>query len=190
MAVRLLLASASPRRRELLAQIGIAFDVKPSAFEERMDLALPPEQLVVQNALGKALDVQKRAPAELILGADTVVVFNRRIYGKPAGAADAGRMLGELQGQWHTVYTGIALVEERRWRVAERATRVKLRAMAPEQIAAYVASGEPFDKAGSYAIQGLGAALVEQIDGCYSNVVGLSLPLLVNLLAEFDRRVI
>lgn len=143
MAVRLLLASASPRRRELLAQIGIAFDVKPSAFEERMDSALPPEQLVVQNALGKALDVQKRAPAELILGADTVVVFNRRIYGKPAGAADAGRMLGELQGQWHTVYTGIALVEGRRWRVAERATRVKLRAMAPEQIAAYVAGGEP-----------------------------------------------
>lgn len=183
----LLLASASPRRRELLHQLGIKFDVIPSRYEERMDLALSPVQLVEQHSLGKALDVQKNYPSELVLGADTVVVLDGAVLGKPTDTEDAVQMLQQLQGRWHVVHTGIALVEGEYRSVRHRSTRVRLRPLTPEQVRAYVDGGEPLDKAGSYAIQGLGAGLVEAIDGCYTNVVGLSLPLLVDMLVEFGR---
>ncbi|AGY56873.1 Maf family protein [Gloeobacter kilaueensis] len=187
MAVHLVLASASPRRRELLQQLGIVFECLPSAYTEQMDPAAPPEQLVVANALGKALAVQPQRLDCLILGADTIVVLEGKIYGKPESPAEAEQMLAQLQGRWHTVYTGIALVEQQRKQTAVRATGVRLRNLKADEIAAYVASGEPLDKAGSYAIQGLGAGLVSAIDGCYTNVVGLSLPLLVDLLTAFGR---
>jgi septum formation protein len=186
MAVRLLLASQSPRRRELLGLLNVQFFVVPSDYDEKMDHTLSPEHLVEQNALGKALAVQGQYTNELILGADTVVVHNGRVLGKPADRADAERMLTALQGQWHTVYTGIALVRDRQWRVRHRTTRVHMRPLAPAQVTSYVASGEPMDKAGAYAIQGIGAAFVDAIEGCYTNVVGLSLPLLADMLAEFE----
>lgn len=182
----LLLASASPRRRELLHQLGIKFDVIPSRYEERMDLASP-VQLVEQHSLGKALDIQKDYPSALVLGADTVVALDATVLGKPTDPDDAVRMLQQLQGRWHVVHTGIALVEGEYRSVRHRSTRVRLRPLTSEQVRAYVAGGEPLDKAGSYAIQGLGAGLVEAIDGCYTNVVGLSLPLLVDMLVEFRR---
>lgn len=158
----------------------------PSAYPEQMDNASDPGELVVQNSLGKARDVQAREPG-LILGADTIVVLDGTIYGKPRDTGEAVHMLTKLQGRWHTVHTGQALVDAHRECARHRSTRVRLRTMSTDQIRAYVSSGEPLDKAGAYAIQGLGAALVEAIDGCYTTVVGLSLPMLVDMLFEFEQ---
>ena len=151
-----------------------------------MDNASDPGELVVRNSLGKARDVQTREPG-LILGADTIVVLDGTIYGKPRDADEAVQMLTELQGRWHTVYTGQTLVDAHQECARHRSTRVRLRTLSAEQIRAYVSSGEPLDKAGAYAIQGLGAGLVEAIDGCYTTVVGLSLPMLVDMLSEFEQ---
>lgn len=187
MTIRLILASQSPRRRELLQQIGIQFSVVPSDFEEKMGTRFAPSTLVEQNALGKSLDVQKKYPNALILGADTIVVINGQVVGKPTDNEDAVKMLQSMEGRHHTVHTGVALLEKGRWCVRSRVTRVMMRSLTEAQIRAYVATGEPMDKAGSYAIQGIGASFVESIEGCYTNVVGLSLPLLFDMFKEFDR---
>lgn len=187
---RLLLASSSPRRRELLHQIGVAFEVVPGTYDERMDPAQSPQWIVEHNALGKALSVQPGRAEWLILGSDTIVVLEGRILGKPTDKDDAARMLGALAGRWHSVYTGIALIQGERRTVRHRSTRVRIRTLAPEQIETYIAGGEPMDKAGAYGIQGIGATLVEAVEGCYTNVVGLSLPLLVDMLGEYGFRVL
>ena len=178
MTPRLVLASASPRRSALLADLELAFTVRPPHTDES---ALPferPPDLVARLAREKA---QARVdPGELVLAADTIVVIDNEILGKPADEADARAMLTRLAGRDHEVYTGVALADgtERKLRLVSRVerTQVRIRAMSSAEIAAYVAGGEPMDKAGAYAIQGWGAIYVEAITGNYTNVVGLPIP--------------
>jgi septum formation protein len=175
-ATPLILASESPRRRELLAYLGIPFTVRPSRFEE-----LPPEPdtdpawYAREQALGKALEVSQRHPNAAILGADTVVALDNRILGKPADAREAWQMLQELRGQTHSVITGIALVTGNNEWVNHANTLVTMRDYSDDEIAAYIARGEPFDKAGGYAIQDRRFRPVLSCEGCYCNVVGLPL---------------
>ena len=180
----LLLASTSPQRRAILKQLRIPFDVVAPRYEE-VD---PPEadaaELVCAHARGKAESVAGEAEKRPVLGVDTAVVLGGRIYGKPADAGAAERMLEELSGQTHAVVSGLCLISPG-WEVVEAAaTLVTFRALTPRELGLYVASGEWEGRAGGYAIQGLGAALVERVEGDYLNVVGLPAALLVRLLAE------
>lgn len=185
---RLVLASTSPRRHFLLREAGIPFDVVPPRdVAEDFPPGERPQELVIRHALRKARSVAPDHPRRLILGADTVVVLGDRVFGKPAGEQEARSMLSRLQGQTHTVYTGLALVDGSSGReLAEaEATGVKMRPLSPDEIAAYVATGEPLDKAGAYAVQGRGSLLVERVDGDYFNVVGLPLYRLSKMLESF-----
>lgn len=180
----LLLASTSPQRRAILTQLGIPFDVVAPRYEEHD----PPEgdatALVCEHARGKAESVAGEAGERPVLGVDTTVVLGGRIYGKPADAGDAERMLEELSGRTHAVVSGLCLIAPG-WEVVEAAaTLVTFRALTPRDLGLYVASGEWEGRAGGYAIQGLGTALVERVEGDYLNVVGLPGALLVRLLAE------
>lgn len=185
----LVLASASPRRRQLLAQIGLAFRVRESDVDEGPLLAGAgdPRRLTRGLALAKAMAVGRFETDALVLAADTVVVLDGEILGKPRDAEEAAAMLSRLQGRTHRVVTGVAVLDAAtgRSRTAAEETRVTLRELSPGEIAAYVAGGEPMDKAGAYAVQGLGAVLVTRIEGCYYNVVGLPLALTADLLQEF-----
>ncbi|HEV2055906.1 MAG TPA: Maf family protein [Methylomirabilota bacterium] len=172
----LVLASASPRRQDLLAGLGIPFTVQPSRVAE-VHPPGPAAAAVAAVALDKARAVAREwtgGPA-VVLGADTEVVLDGRYLGKPRDAADAARMLRELSGRTHEVVTGLALVDAPSGREETLAvtTRVTMIDASAEEIAAYVATGEPLDKAGAYAIQGQGARLVARVDGCFTNVVGL-----------------
>lgn len=197
---RLILASTSPRRRWLLEQVGLSFEVADSALDESTvgGGGRPPRELTQALALAKAGAVAGRlarslAPHEaVVLGADTVVVLDGEVLGKPRDAAEAVGMLGRLQGRTHAVVTGVALVEPGGGRpvTAAEITNVTMRPLSPEQIRAYVASGEPLDKAGAYAIQGLGSVLVTRIEGCFYNVVGLPLALTADLLRRFGIEVL
>ncbi len=184
----LLLASTSPRRRFLLREAGIAFDVVPPRdVAEDIPPGEPPQELVVRHALTKARSVAAANRGRLVLGADTVVVLDGRVFGKPADEEEARAMLGQLAGRTHTVYTGLALVDgsSNREAAEAEATAVTMRPLGEEEIASYVATGEPLDKAGAYAVQGRGALLVERVDGDYFNVVGLPLYRLSKMLAAF-----
>ena len=187
----LILASASPRRRELLAQLGIDFTVLPSLIPE-VHGATPPAEAITAVALAKARAVAQRVadqPLAVVLGADTEVVLDGRLLGKPRDAADAVRMLGELRGRTHEVITGVALVRAGEAGPEETTaviTRVRMAEYSEAQIEAYVATGEPLDKAGAYAVQGLGGRLVAEVDGCLSNVVGLPLSTTRRLLARWE----
>ncbi len=176
--MELILASASPRRRALLEQVGAVFTWERSDVPEETDRRLSAEEQAIQLALRKARAVAEKHTAGVVLGADTVVLSQGSILGKPAQDAEAAQMLRRLSGKWHVVITGIALVdaagEREPWLAAEK-TRVKFRKLSDADIAAYVATGESKDKAGAYGIQGYGALLVEKIEGCYFNVVGLPL---------------
>jgi septum formation protein len=184
-APRLVLASASPRRKELLALLRVPFEIIPSAYEEQLPEAHPdPAALAVHLAGEKALDVARRNPGALVLGADTVVALGTRVYGKPADAADAARMLGELSGRTHEVITGVALMAPQGVRRFATRTSVRFRELEEAEIQAYCGTGEPLDKAGAYAIQGCGAVLIRGIEGDYPNVVGLPLAPLALLLRE------
>lgn len=143
-------------------------------------------------ALGKAREVAGRLGHGLVIGADTVVILSGATLEKPADAAEAREMLAALSGRWHEVYTGLALVDGLTGiaRIGHERTRVKFRRLLPGEIEAYVGSGEPLDKAGAYGIQGLGAVLVERIEGCYTNVVGLPLARLISMLREFGVEVL
>ena len=188
----IILASASPRRKELLQQIGIAFTTAPAHVDERALAGEEPEAYAVRVALDKARTAAKKFSSGVIIAADTIVVLEGVILGKPADAADAERMLKMLSGQMHTVITGLAVMDAGAGKALTRTaiTRVWFRNLSPERITSYVASGEPLDKAGAYGIQGKGALLVERIEGCYFNVVGLPLPLLDEMLNEFEVRLI
>lgn len=178
----IILASSSPRRKELLTQIGCKFKVVPSEAEEDNSKALPPEQLVINNAVAKAKDIaDKLTGNDVIIGADTIVVMQGEVYGKPINLADAKRMLSSLSGNVHTVYTGIAVIKDHTiWCEFEKTT-VRLSKLTSEEIDKYIATGEPMDKAGAYAIQGIATMFIEEIHGCYTNVVGLPLNKLANL---------
>ena len=180
---RLLLASTSPQRRAILAQLGIPFDVVAPRFSEGDAGAGDPAGLVTAHAAGKARSVASEADGRPVLGVDTAVVLDGLVYGKPADAAGAARMLEALQGRTHAVISGLCLLDSSWEELHADVTRVTFRPLAAADVAGYVASGEWEGRAGSYAIQGLGAALVERIDGDYLNVVGLPGALLVRLLA-------
>jgi nucleoside triphosphate pyrophosphatase len=183
--IRLVLASNSPRRRELLRNAGFQFDVRPSGIEENRLPGEPPEDFARRLARGKALDVARQSnPASLVLGADTVVAINGEILEKPVDAADAARMLRTLSGHTHRVITGVCLIRAPEAVLAwtHETTLVTFRKLTEEEIASYVASGEPFDKAGGYAIQGLASRFVPRIEGCYFNVVGLPIPLVYEMV--------
>jgi septum formation protein len=187
----LILASASPRREALLAQIGLPFRVQPSGVSEQGAVeAGDPASFVEQAARTKAEEVAARVGDGVVLGADTVVVVGSQVLGKPDSAAQARDMLRRLSGVTHRVYTGLALVQVEGGRVARsrnahEVTSVTMRRLDEHEIEGYVATGEPLDKAGAYGIQGRGAVLVERIEGCYFNVVGLPLARLAAMLKEF-----
>ncbi len=181
-----ILASASPRRRELLALICPDFRVEPGAVPERLPTPVSP-QAVAALALDKARAVADRVGAGIVLGADTEVVLDGEALGKPADADAARRMLRRLRGRAHDVITGIAVVDALTGRQATAAvvTRVLMLDHPDSAIDAYVATGEPLDKAGGYAIQGQGAALIAGYSGSYTNIVGLPLDATRRLLADF-----
>ena len=180
----LLLASTSPQRRAILEQLGLPFDVAAPRYEEHDPPDADAVALVRDHALGKARSLAPEAGDRPVLGVDTAVVLDGRLYGKPAGAEDAARMLDALAARTHVVVSGLCLVTPG-WGVVEHAaTRVTFRALTPRDLAAYVGHGEWEGRAGGYAIQGRGAALVERVEGDYLNVVGLPAALLVRLLAE------
>ena len=177
MEYQMILASASPRRRELLSRIGLAFTVKPACGEERGRGALAWEQ-VEELALQKAEEIAEEAGENVIvIGADTLVFLDGKPMGKPQDEKEAARMLSALQGRTHQVYTGVALIwsrgGEQRRRSFHECTDVTVYPMTQEEILAYIRTGEPMDKAGAYGIQGLFARHIQKIDGDYNNVVGL-----------------
>ena len=180
----LLLASTSPQRPAILRQLGIPFDVAEPRFEEEDAPGADPAELVQTHALGKARSVADEAGDRPVLGVDTIVSVDRRLLGKPADAEEAVAMLEALGGRTHTVVSGLCLLTPG-WEVVEAdRTAVTFRPLTARDLAWYVATGEWEGRAGAYAIQGRGAALVERIDGDYLNVVGLPGALLVRLLAE------
>ncbi len=185
--MKLILASASPRRARLLEQVGIPFVVIPSTVNEAVE-GFTPEEMVVKLALAKAGQVASGLSDGLVLGADTVVVHRGTVLGKPRDAVEARQMLLRLSGGEHRVITGLALVDAagggRQTDSAE--TRVWMRALESELIDAYVATGEPMDKAGAYGIQEKAAFFVERIEGCYFNVVGLPMTQLYLLLSRME----
>ncbi|KPK03154.1 MAG: septum formation inhibitor Maf [Gemmatimonadota bacterium] len=178
------LASSSPRRRHLLDMLGIAHEVIPADVDERPRAGEEPEAMAVRLASEKARSVWERYPARPVLAADTVVVIDGEILGKPRDAADARRMLATLSGRDHLVMTAVALAEPAGEILQQcDVTRVWFRSLTPEVIEAYVATGEPLDKAGSYGVQGMGALLVERVEGDFFGVMGLPLRLVADLLA-------
>lgn len=183
--IRLILASNSPRRRELLRNAGFEFDVRPSGVEESRLPHESPEDFTRRLARDKALDVARQSEAgSLVLGADTAVAVDGEILEKPVDAADAARMLRALSGRTHRVITALCLIRAPDGVLAWRheTTSVTFRKLTNEEIENYVASGEPFDKAGGYAIQGLASRFVPRVEGCYFNVVGLPIPLLYEIV--------
>jgi len=168
----LILASQSPRRREILAAAGIQFEVRAAGVSEEVQPGEPARDHVRRLAVEKASAI-KRLDGEVVLGADTVVVVDDEILGKPKDAADARRMLEKLSGREHLVITGVALVHAGGIVVDDCRTVVHFVPLSEAEIAAYVSSGEPDDKAGAYAIQGLASKFIDRIEGDYSNVVGL-----------------
>ena len=183
----IILASQSPRRRELLGQMGFSdFIIRPAVGEEKADLSLSPARLVEDLSLQKGLEVAaSAAPGDLVIAADTVVAVDGQILGKPHSPQEAAEMLCALSGRTHTVYTGVTLCRDSEVLTEHEATSVRFRPLTREEIEAYVATGEPMDKAGAYGIQGIGSLLVEGIEGDYFNVVGLPVCRLGRMLARF-----
>jgi septum formation protein len=187
---QLILASSSPRRKELLEQLSLSFEVVTSSVDESLIELTEPKQLVMELALRKARSVAATSfSSAVIIGADTVVSIDEEILGKPKDKKHAIQMLRQLSGQKHQVFTGISLVEVRSGQIRQilsdyRKTDVWMRALSEQDISWYVQTGEPMDKAGSYGIQAFGACLVDRIDGCYFNVVGLSLALLEQMFRQ------
>ncbi|HEX6807192.1 MAG TPA: nucleoside triphosphate pyrophosphatase [Gemmatimonadaceae bacterium] len=182
--MRVVLASASPRRHELLGMIGIAHEVDPADIDESPRAGESDTGHALRLATEKGLAVAARHPDALVIAADTIVVVDGRIFGKPLDRADACRMLRVLSGRTHVVHTAVAVVRDAGGRVESEveSTRVTFRELDDSEIAGYVATGEPMDKAGAYGIQGYGATIVERVDGDYFTVMGLALRRLVSLL--------
>ncbi|MFI5118563.1 MAG: Maf family protein [Terriglobales bacterium] len=178
----LVLASASPRRQELLRNAGIPFEVQPAHVPEDPLPGEGAKECAERLAREKALAIARQRPQDVVLGADTVVVIDNVILGKPADAADAARLLRMLTGREHQVITGVCLVVSGQWSAASETTRVTMSEIAEDEIAAYVAGDEPMDKAGAYAIQGIASRWIPRIDGDYSNVVGLPVALVWRML--------
>jgi septum formation protein len=188
----IILASASPRRKELLEKIALTFKVEPSDFHEDLTSGVKPEELVIDISRGKARAVAAKYPDALIIAADTIGVIRGRIFGKPINALEAVKMLAMLSGKSHRVITGLTVLDSKTQKLISKTveTRVYFKKLSVAEISRYVASGEPLDKAGAYAIQGLGSLLVEKIHGDYYNVMGLPLNALSQILQEFGVRLL
>lgn len=181
----IILASASPRRQELLRQVGCDFSVVISDIIEDNNQDVLPQELVMLQAKEKAIDVAaKVSKNDVVIGADTIVVFNGKVYGKPVDIDDARQILASLSGNEHQVITGIAVAASGRIWTDFVITTVKFSPISSEEIEKYLETGEPMDKAGAYGIQGIGALMVEGIQGCYNNVVGLPLNKLSDVLKK------
>jgi septum formation protein len=181
---RVVLASASPRRRELLNLIGIPHEVRPANIDETIRARETPRRHAERLAREKASAIAMRDPDLITIGADTIVVVNRKVLGKPADTAQATHMLGLLSGREHTVVTAVAVSRGKKLRSAVEEVRVRFRRLSAEEIDAYIATGEPMDKAGAYGIQGFGATIVDRIEGDYFAVMGLPLVRLVGLMRD------
>ncbi len=181
----IILASSSARRHALLESMGVPFR-KEEPYAEEIKLNSP-QETVMQNALLKAKAVQKRNPGSIILSADTVVSIDGNVIGKPTDEDDAVNMLKSLCGRWHNVYTGVCLISETGETFNELcSTSVHMVSLSEEEIKAYVSTGEPMDKAGSYALQGIGGMFVSEIQGSYSNVIGLPTSLVRDMLKNIN----
>jgi septum formation protein len=189
--MKFILASSSPRRRELLANAGLRFEVRPSRVRETPRKGEAPEEFARRAAREKALAVAAYARGKsLVLGADTVVAVRNLILGKPNNSAEAFRILNLLSNSTHRVVTGVCLVRppDRVEALEHETTHVTFRDLGRKEIRDYIQSGEPFDKAGAYGIQGLASKFVDRIEGCYFNVVGLPVPLVYQMLKPWLRR--
>ncbi|OGO02891.1 MAG: septum formation protein Maf [Chloroflexi bacterium RBG_13_52_14] len=184
---RIILASASPRRKELLEKIGLKFEVEPSNYAEDMYSKLSPDELARAISLEKAKVVASKHKNAIVIAADTFIVFRGKIMGKPSTEAEAREMLTTLKGKSHSVITGFTILDTDEKKVLSRSveTIIHVKNLTSEEIDAYVKSKEPLDKAGAYAIQGLGSVIVERIEGDYFNVMGLPLSSLAESLKEF-----
>lgn len=185
--MKFILASASPRRSELLRNAGIAFTVEPAHVPEQAMPAEPPLEYAKRLARDKAQAVFFRNSDSVVLGADTIVVADEHLLEKPADDIDAARMLWLLSGRLHQVITGVCLIASGFEKVEAEITEVQFAPLSEAEIASYIATREPFDKAGAYAIQGIASRWVERIDGCYFNVVGLPVPRVFRMLRQWGR---
>jgi septum formation protein len=184
------LASASPRRRKILHELGLEFIVDPTGIPEDALDGESPSDHVLRLSRAKAAACARARGTGTVLGADTVVVLDGAVLGKPADPSDAVRMLRLIRGRWHEVHTGLSLIRcsDGAASAGSETTRVLVRDLTDREVADYVAGGEPLDKAGAYAIQECGAAVVERVEGCFYNVVGLPVVRLLALLAELRSR--
>jgi septum formation protein len=180
----LVLASSSPRRKELLSNLGISFEVSSSSIEEKVDPTASPAETVISLAEQKSLAVASRFPNAIVIGADTIVTKDAVMLGKPKDEQDAFRMLKTLSGQTHSVFTGVAIVKNGETTSFYVETEVVFWPLSDVEIHQYIQSKEPFDKAGAYGIQGLGAVFVREIKGDYFSVVGLPVSRLVRELKQ------
>lgn len=189
---KIVLASSSPRRRELLSLTGLTFTVEASNYEEVLVPGVEPLLLARRLSSKKAKAVAKKYRNALIIAADTFIVFGDILLGKPSSKEDAMRMLGLLNGQSHSVITGFTITDTASRKILSRSveTKVWFRKLTKQELASYVRTGEPLDKAGAYAIQGLGSLIVERIEGDYFNVIGLPLSSLVAALKKFGVHVL
>ncbi len=189
---KIILASTSPRRKELLQKIGVKFKIKDSDYEENMKENLPPHALAKKLSRGKAEAVAKRHKNAIIIAADTIVVLDQEVMGKPHSPKEAKAMLKKLSGKTNLVITGFTVINTKTNKIISKSieTKVHMKKLNPKIINAYVKSKEPLDKAGAYAIQGLGSILIDKIEGDYSNIVGLPLAPLVVALKKFGVKVL
>ena len=185
---RVVLASASPRRRQLLDLIGITHEVRPANIDETMRPRENPRRHAERLARETATAVATRDPDLITIAADTIVVVNRKVLGKPKDTDDAARMLALLSGREHVVTTAVAVSRGKKLRSAVEEVRVRFRRLRDDEIEAYIATGEPMDKAGAYGIQGYGATIVERIEGDYFAVMGLPIVRLIGLLRDVGVR--
>ena len=184
--MKLILASASPRRSELLRNAGIDFSVEPAHLPEQARPGEGPLEYAKRLARDKASAVFLRNPNSVVLGADTIVVADEHLLEKPADDADAARMLRVLSGRSHQVITGVCLMAPGFEQTEAEVTNVRFAPLDDSEIRSYIATGEPMDKAGAYAIQGIASRWVERIDGCYFNVVGLPIPRVYRMLRALE----
>ena len=188
----IILASASPRRREILEKTGLKFKVYESDYEENMEIGLKPHKLAIYHSIGKAMAVALKFKDALIISADTIVVLKDRVFGKPRDKEDARKMLKTLSGKAHTVITGYTIMDAETGKKFSSAveSKVRFKRLNEDEIETYIKSGEPLDKAGAYGVQGLGAVIVKRIEGDFFNVMGLPLNSVAESLKKFGIKVL